>query len=60
MGGVLARLRKQCLGDKNIIGEKVAKERKRKGMSQKDFLGQHRIIGKNKTKKQGCSLLFLL
>ena len=39
------RLRKQCLGDKNIIGEKVAKERKSKGMSQKDFLAKLQIKG---------------
>lgn len=39
------RLRKQCLGDKNIIGEKVAKERKDKGLSQKDFLAKLQIKG---------------
>ncbi len=39
------RLRKQSLGDKNIIGEKVAKERKSKGMSQKDFLAKLQIKG---------------
>ena len=39
------RLRKQSLGDKNIIGEKVAKERKNKGMSQKDFLAKLQIKG---------------
>lgn len=39
------RLRKQVLGDKNIIGKKVEEERKKKGLKQKDFLAKLQISG---------------
>ena len=34
------RIRKQALGDRNIIGEKVEQQRKSMGMKQKDLLTQ--------------------
>lgn len=39
------RIRKQELGDMNIIGEKVEKQRKSIGMKQKDLLAQLQIRG---------------
>ena len=39
------RLRKQALGDKNIIGAKVEAQRKLIGMKQKDLLVQLQIRG---------------
>lgn len=39
------RLRKQDLGDKNIIGKKVEEERKSKGLKQKDFLAKLQVKG---------------
>lgn len=39
------RLRKQDLGNKNIIGEKVKEERKKKGLKQKDFLAKLQVKG---------------
>lgn len=39
------RIRKQELGDMNIIGEKVEKQRKAIGMKQKDLLAQLQIRG---------------
>lgn len=39
------RTRKQALGDKNIIGEKVEAQRKLIGMKQKDLLVQLQIRG---------------
>ncbi len=39
------RIRKQALGDMNIIGEKVEKQRKAIGMKQKDLLAQLQVSG---------------
>ncbi len=39
------RTRKQALGDMNIIGEKVEKQRKAIGMKQKDLLAQLQVSG---------------
>ena len=39
------RIRKQALGDRNIIGEKVEQQRKSMGMKQKDLLAQLQIKG---------------
>ena len=39
------RIRKQALGDRNIIGEKVEQQRKSMGMKQKDLLTQLQIKG---------------
>ena len=39
------RLRKQDLGNKNIIGKKVEEERKKKGLKQKDFLAKLQVTG---------------
>lgn len=39
------RIRNQALGDMNIIGEKVEKQRKAIGMKQKDLLAQLQIRG---------------
>lgn len=39
------RIRKQELGDKNIIGKKVEQRRKLLGMKQKDLLTQLQIEG---------------
>ncbi len=39
------RTRKQALGDMNIIGAKVEKQRKAIGMKQKDLLAQLQIRG---------------
>ena len=39
------RTRKQALGDMNIIGERVEKQRKAIGMKQKDLLTQLQIKG---------------
>lgn len=39
------RLRKQDLGDKNIIGKRVEEERKKKGLKQKDFLAKLQVTG---------------
>ena len=39
------RIRKQALGDRNIIGEKVEQQRKAMGMKQKDLLTQLQIKG---------------
>lgn len=39
------RIRKQELGDMNIIGEKVEKQRKAIGMKQKDLLAQLQVRG---------------
>ncbi len=39
------RIRKQELGDKNIIGAKVEQQRKAIGMKQKDLLTQLQIRG---------------
>ncbi len=39
------RTRKQALGDMNIIGEKVERQRKAIGMKQKDLLAQLQVSG---------------
>ena len=39
------RIRKQALGDMNIIGAKVEQQRKAIGMKQKDLLAQLQIRG---------------
>ncbi len=39
------RIRKQALGDMNIIGAKVEKQRKAIGMKQKDLLAQLQVSG---------------
>ncbi|MBR3768412.1 MAG: XRE family transcriptional regulator [Clostridia bacterium] len=39
------RLRKQKLGDKNIIGARVEMKRKELGIKQKDFLAQLQVAG---------------
>lgn len=39
------RLRKQALGDRNIIGNKVQEARKKKGMKQKELLAQLQVRG---------------
>ncbi|MBQ9944951.1 MAG: helix-turn-helix domain-containing protein [Clostridia bacterium] len=39
------RIRKQELGDRNIIGARVEKIRKEKGMKQKDLLAQLQLAG---------------
>ena len=39
------RLRKQALGDRNLVGAKVEAARKRKGMKQKELLAQLQVNG---------------
>ncbi len=39
------RLRKQALGDRNLIGAKVEEARKKKGMKQKELLAQLQVRG---------------
>lgn len=39
------RIRKQKLGDKNLIGSRVEKLRKRNGMKQKELLAQLQVNG---------------
>lgn len=39
------RIRKQALGDRNIVGERVEQQRKSMGMKQKDLLTQLQIKG---------------
>lgn len=39
------RLRKQELGDKNIIGARIEKKRKEMGMKQKEFLARLQVEG---------------
>ena len=40
MGDEFMRLRKQALGDRNLIGARVELARKNQGMKQKDLLAQ--------------------
>ena len=42
---MILRIRKQALGDRNIIGEKVEQQRTSMGMKQKDLLTQLQIKG---------------
>ncbi len=39
------RLRKQSLGDRNLVGAKVESTRKKKGMKQKELLAQLQVRG---------------
>ena len=39
------RLRKQALGDRNLVGAKVETARKKKGMKQKELLAQLQVRG---------------
>lgn len=39
------RLRKQALGDRNIVGARVESARKAKGMKQKELLAQLQVNG---------------
>ncbi len=39
------RLRKQELGDKNIVGARIEKKRKELGMKQKEFLARLQVEG---------------
>ncbi len=39
------RLRKQKLGDKNIVGAKIEQKRKELGIKQKDFLARLQVEG---------------
>lgn len=45
LGDVSMRLRKQSLGDRNLIGSRVESIRKKKGMKQKDLLAQLQVRG---------------
>ena len=39
------RVRKQALGNKNIVGNRIEQKRKEMGLKQKDFLTQLQIAG---------------
>lgn len=39
------RIRKQALGNKNIVGNRIEQKRKELGLKQKDFLTQLQIAG---------------
>lgn len=39
------RIRKKCLGDKNVVGSRVELTRKRKDMKQKELLAQLQVNG---------------
>ena len=41
----LMRLRKQALGNRNLVGAKVEMARKKKGMKQKELLAQLQVRG---------------
>ena len=45
MGDEFMRLRKQALGDRNLIGARVELARKNQGMKQKDLLAQLQVSG---------------
>ena len=45
MGCEVLRLRKQALGNRNLIGERVEEARKKKGMKQKELLAQLQVRG---------------
>lgn len=45
IGGRIMRIRKQALGDRNIVGAKIEQKRKSMGMKQKDLLTQLQIKG---------------
>ncbi len=44
-GGILVRVRKQAVGTRNIVGQRVEEKRKSIGMKQKDLLTQLQIAG---------------
>lgn len=44
-GDVAMRLRKQALGNRNLVGAKVETARKKKGMKQKELLAQLQVRG---------------
>lgn len=44
-GENIMRLRKQNLGDRNLIGARVESARKKKGMKQKELLAQLQVNG---------------
>lgn len=39
------RIRKQEIGDKNLVGTRIEKRRKELGMSQKDLLAKLQVMG---------------
>ena len=45
LGVVVMRIRKQALGDRNIVGKRIEQRRKAIGMKQKDLLTQLQISG---------------
>jgi transcriptional regulator with XRE-family HTH domain len=45
MGVKIMRIRKQALGDRNIVGAKIEQQRKSINMKQKDLLTQLQIKG---------------
>lgn len=45
LGSAKMRLRKQELGDRNLVGSKVEAVRKKKGMKQKELLAQLQVNG---------------
>ena len=45
MGDEFMRLRKQALGDRNLIGARVELARKNQGMKQKDLIAQLQVSG---------------
>ena len=45
LGDVSMRLRKQTLGNRNIVGSRVEEIRKRKGIKQKELLAQLQVRG---------------
>ena len=42
---IILRLRKQELGDRNIVGARIEMKRKELGMKQKDFLARLQVEG---------------
>lgn len=42
---IILRLRKQELGDRNIVGARIETKRKELGMKQKDFLARLQVEG---------------
>lgn len=45
LGDVSMRVRKQTLGNRNIVGSRVEEIRKRKGIKQKELLAQLQVRG---------------
>lgn len=44
-GGILMRVRKQAVGERNIVGQRIEEKRKSIGMKQKDLLTQLQVAG---------------